>query len=407
MGTLLTRLSVVGLLALGLMACGERGEAQTDERVQQMAQELAPEVERAVGLPFKSPPVVALRSTEQVRAYMMVKLDDEMPPHRLHGVTVAYRLFGLLPDTLDLRALLLSLYTEQIVGFYDPDSVTLYVVEGADPLMLKMTLAHELVHALQGQYMALDTLLEPSRENDRRVAAQAVLEGQATLASLLALMPERGLDAIPDFAGTYRQALKEQHAAMPVFNSAPLIIQESIVFPYLEGANFIRWFRDAHGDTAPFGGRMPQSTEQILHPDRYRERDDPVSLELTARRPMVYSDGLGEFEIRVLLTVLTGSESTARAGALAWAGDRYAVYPALDGQFALVWWSAWDHARAADRFATLLKRLWPAKQSGRRVVIEREPVGGRPGVRLVDAPTGWDGWQQMPRVRRRDLKREK
>jgi hypothetical protein len=403
----LKRLSALGFLALGLVACGDRGEAQTDERVQQMAQELAPEVERAVGLPFKSPPVVALRSPEQVRAYMLVKLDDEMPPRRMQGVTLAYRLFGLLPDTLDLRALLLSLYTEQVVGFYDPDSLTLYVVDGADPLVLKMTLAHELVHALQGQYVALDTLLESTRENDRRVAAQAVLEGEATLASLLALMPEHDLDAIPDFAGTYRQALKEQHAAMPVFNSAPLIIQESIVFPYLEGANFIRWFRNAHGDTVPYGERMPQSTEQILHPDRYRERDDPVSLELANRRPMVYSDGLGEFEIRVLLTVLTGSESTARAGALAWAGDRYAVYPAANGEFALVWWSAWDHARAADRFATLLKRLWPARTDGRRLVIEREPVGGRPGVRLVDAPTGWDGWRDMPRVRRGESKSER
>ena len=31
-----------------------------------------------------------------------------------------------------LRPLLLDLYTEQVAGFYDPDSATLFGVEGAD-----------------------------------------------------------------------------------------------------------------------------------------------------------------------------------------------------------------------------------------------------------------------------------
>ena len=31
---------------------------------------------------------------------------------------------GPLPDTLQLRSLLLDLYTEQVAGYYDPDSAT-------------------------------------------------------------------------------------------------------------------------------------------------------------------------------------------------------------------------------------------------------------------------------------------
>jgi hypothetical protein len=189
---------------------------------------------------------------------------------------------------------------------------------------------------------------------------------------------------------------------MPVFSSAPLIVRESIVFPYLEGANFVRWFQREHGDLQPYDGRMPQSTEQILHPERYRENDQPVSLRLVESGPIVHSDGLGEFETRILMTSLTGSTSVGRAGALAWAGDRYAVYEAVDGEHALVWWTAWDTAKAADRFATLLRRYWPEPEtSDRKSVVEREPVGGRPGVRLVDAPADWRGWRAMPRVERR------
>jgi len=391
---------VLTLLLALLAACSENGGAQLEEQVGKTVDDLVPRVERAVGLPFKEPPRVAVRTLEQVRAYLRHKLDEEMPPARLHGLTQAYRLFGMLPDTIDLRALLVALYTEQVVGYYDPDSATLYIVAGADPAVLKLTLAHELVHALQGQHLMLDSLLAPDRDRDLRMAAQAVLEGQATVAALMVLMPDRGIADLPEF-GTYRRAIKEQHAQMPVFSSAPLIIQESLVFPYLEGADFVRWFLGEHGDTVPFGRRMPRSTEQVLHPDRYRENDEPVLLALVGTEPPVYSDGLGEFETRVLLATLIGVESTARAGAVAWGGDRYAVYDAGDGQYGLVWWTAWDSPRAADRFATLLQREWPIRGSGdRRVVIQREPVGGLPGVRLVDAPKGWSGWSAMPRVRR-------
>ena len=48
------------------------------------------------------------------------------------GSRAAYRLFGLLPDTLELRGLLLDLYAEQVAGYYDPDSTTLFGVAGAD-----------------------------------------------------------------------------------------------------------------------------------------------------------------------------------------------------------------------------------------------------------------------------------
>ncbi|MEE8192475.1 MAG: ImmA/IrrE family metallo-endopeptidase [Gemmatimonadales bacterium] len=389
-----------GALCLTLLACGERGEAQSERRVLATAEELLPKVERAVGLPFKQPPRIAVRSREQVSRYLVRKLDDEMPPDMLHGIATAYRLFGLIPDTLDLYSLLLALYTEQVVGYFDPDSATLYVVAGSDPMQLRMVLAHELVHALQAQYVSIDELLDPGRTNDRRTAAQAVLEGQATLASLTALMPDQDFDAMPEFWNTYRFALTQQHELMPVFSSAPLIIREVLIFPYLGGADFVRWFNREYPDTVPFGARLPVSTEQILHPDRYGEGDLPIELAVGDGSPVLYSDGLGEFEIRVLLTQLTGSESVGRAGALAWGGDRYAVVPTGGDEYALVWWSVWDTERAADRFSILLSRLWPDRRAaGRRHVIERLTVERLPAVRLIDAPVGWEGWQLPPGVR--------
>lgn len=385
-------------IALSAMACGEARRLRSDVPIESTTGELVPAVERAVGLRFKHPPGIAVRSPDQVRSYLRLKLDTDLPPEEVRGITLAYRLFGLVPDTLDLRALLLALYTEQVVGYYDPDSSTLYVVEGTDPAQARLVLAHELVHALQGQYMNLDSLLNQPGENDRRMAAQAVMEGQATLASLTALMPSDQSDSIPEFWRQFRRSVRDQQSRMPVFGAAPLIIREDLIFPYLAGADFVRWFQRSYPDTLPFGARLPHSTEQILHPDRYREQDAPVPLAFSAQAQAVYQDGLGEFETRVLLTDLSGSEAVGIAGALGWAGDRYGVFPA-GPEFALVWWTLWDSEKAGQRFAQLLERDWPRRQRpGRRGLVTHETVGSHPAVRLVDAPLAWAGWRTVPEV---------
>ena len=59
---------------------------------------------------------------------------------------------------MDLRAFFLRMLTEQIVGYYDPATKMLYVVNGADEQIVGVTITHELVHALQDQYVNLDSL---------------------------------------------------------------------------------------------------------------------------------------------------------------------------------------------------------------------------------------------------------
>ena len=71
------------------------------------------------------------------------------------GTATAYRLLGLLPDTLDLRAFLLDLLTEQVAGYYDPKTKVLYVVDDASAEMRDITITHELMHALQDQHTDL------------------------------------------------------------------------------------------------------------------------------------------------------------------------------------------------------------------------------------------------------------
>jgi hypothetical protein len=392
-----------GLLVIALLGAACRGAApQTsanDAALARMVDSLRTPVERAVGLVFTSTPRSAMRTKEQVRGYLIRKLDEELPPDRLRGLETTYRLFGLLPDTLQLRALLLDLLSEQVAGFYDPDSATLFGVEGSDPDRLRLVLAHEMIHALQGQHLRLDSILDDRRNNDRLTAAQSILEGQATLASLEVLTPGMNVTENPQFWELYRDQVQQAQTSMPVFRSAPLILRESLIFPYLQGAEFMHWWAQSpFRDTLPYGRRMPQSTEQIIHPERYARNDLPVELVYPAASDVVYEDVLGENEIRVVLAHLAGSDEVQTVVPIGWGGDRYRLYRSSGGP-ALVWYVVWDDAASAGRFlrsAGAGLRHTPRRQY--RAALDSLDVGGRAATRYVLAPADWPKWTDLPAV---------
>ncbi|MBI1967589.1 MAG: hypothetical protein HYS40_06335 [Gemmatimonadetes bacterium] len=397
------------VLASLVVILGCQGRAQDVSKlgeVRQLVRQRMPAVEQATGLEFKREPTVARRTRAQIRQYVLHKIDEDLPPAELAGYQAASRLFGFIPDTLDLRAAMTGVLGEQIAGYYDPDSATLYVAADVDSFLLRTTISHELVHALQHQYLPLDSIIRQRRQNDRRTAAAAILEGQATLAQTLVMMPELTLDQLPSFWES-RSVLNQQQERMKEFQGAPLWLRESLVFPYLGGADFVVWYRKRHGNAPPFGAALPRSTEQILHPDRYAAGDHPTNLALTtpAGETVRYEDGLGEFETRVLFEVLLPDPSGLRAAALAagWDGDRYQVLAGGPQGDALVWYSVWDEPAAADRFARSLERVWGNRRhddtTPRRYEVKRLTVDDLPGVRLVDAPPTWPGWGRLPEAR--------
>ena len=402
---LLLLLALGGFLATG---CRGRPPGQTDASVARLVDSLIPPVEKAAGLRFKTTPRAVVRSRDQVRAYVLGKLDHEFPAEKARGLQAAYRLLGLLPDTLDLRTLLLDLFTEQIVGYYEPDSTALFVVANADGTVLRAVLAHELVHALQDQYLRLDSIMGQEEDNDRLMAAQALLEGQATLVGLQVMVPEQNLYAMPDMWEASRERIRSQQATMPVFSKAPRILREGLIFPYLAGADFLRWWYGSElHDTLPFGRRMPVSTEQIINPHRYGQGDQPLTVRFTTTEPNVlYEDTMGEFDLRVLGAELAGLPASADLQtplAPGWGGDRYRVYDSPGGT-ALVWYLVWDDGISRTRFmGTTGQRLETRRRLGYRLEVAPLEVGGHPATRIVLAPEGWAGWKAPAEVEIRPL----
>jgi hypothetical protein len=266
------------------------------------------------------------------------------------------------------------------------------------------------VHALQDQYMRLAPILRMRRQNDRQSAAQAVFEGQATVAGLMAVQPGVTLEQMGQVFALSRGRLDDAQGAevpgMAEFRNAPLILREHLLFPYLEGAQFIVAFEQRRASEAeqPYGDRLPVSTEQILHPSKYTagERPRRVSIGAAPGDTVVYSDDFGEFDTRSVLRTWGVSPDDAVAAAAGWNGDRYAVLGTRSGT-ALVWASAWDTPEDATQFERALRSGWsrvagPAS-AARRWRIDMLEVGGVKVVRLVDGPAAWSGWARLPAVR--------
>ncbi|MGH7443933.1 MAG: hypothetical protein ACREKM_03610 [Longimicrobiales bacterium] len=404
---------LLGACAL-LAACtsnGERASADdADPALEALVDSLVPGLERLSGLERRTPLRTAMQPRAEARAFIERQIEKELPPERLAGMQASYAALGLIADTLDLRALLLALYTEQVIGYYDPESDRLYVVEGVDRTTLRPVLVHELVHALQDQYVNLDSLIssEPETEgglqaNDRQTAAQAAIEGHATLVMLAFLaeqMSGQTIDplALPNPALQLAPAMQAQNSQFPIFRSAPAIIRETMIFPYVAGAGFVHTVWQARG--APtFDDLIPTSTEQVLHPDtRYvGEPDAPTELVLDAPDgwDVVYGNVLGEFETQLWLREYLGI--TASHASEGWDGDRFQLLATEQGDTALVWWSVWDQAAAARRFAETAARVKPF---GRSVDVSQTEVDGRAVVRVTarvhgDAPLP----EAPPRIR--------
>lgn len=356
---------------------------------------LVPIVEQAVGLKFKTRPEYALRTGDEVRAFVNRKLAQDMPAERFRSISRAYQLLGLLPDSLDLRALMEEVLTQQIAGYYDPDSTMLYGRAGATGPVMRLTIAHELVHALQDQYLPLDSILADKTSADRSAAAQAILEGQATYATIVMLQGAE-VAARPEYWDTARET-GDGMLAGGELGKVPAVIREGLLFPYMDGGEFMRWWATSRlCDTLPYGPRMPTSTEQILHPERYESGDAPIPVVFTDTVPGAYEDVLGEFDIRMLMQELTGRQVSRSVLPIGWGGDRFRLDTA-DEEVGLVWVSVWDQPRHRDGFLAQVGDALRARAAkGYRVELDTMTAGAYAGLRYAVGDPAWRGWAHLP-----------
>lgn len=395
----------VGAVLLLAAACRHDPRKSGDLYADLVARDV-PLIEKAVGVPFKQPPRLEIRTREQVRAFVLGQLEDSTTQRDLAGKEAAYKVLGLIPDTLNVRKLFLDLLTEQILGYYDPKTKVLYVMNGAPEDLVGITIMHELVHALQDQYFNLDSLQRQLGDDDRQVAAQAVIEGEATYEQMTAMIGDKGdIAARLNMRWDRMRDLIRDSQSSPIFTASPMAIQEELLFPYINGADFVRRFKAREPGKLPFTD-MPQSSEQVMHERAYfaTPRDAPVRVRLPKIAGSIYENTLGEFDTRLFLFAHSQDQELASRAAIGWGGDRYVVVHTAAGN-GIAWVSTWDTTLDAAEFVDALgqaiqKRYRaPTPTSGaggvrtyaglgRTIVVTPREIGGKNVVLVVDVPAG-------------------
>jgi hypothetical protein len=366
---------------------------EESERTRRHAAEkvIRDEIERAVeeirGLKFKEPVDYNILSRSEIKDVISGKLRDVYSDEEFAQVGAALGRLGLLPEGYPLRQAYVDLMGEQIAAFYDQHAHKLFMFEDAtlDNQQNRVVLAHELTHALQDQHFSLKQLpLEIKTNDDRAMAASALVEGDATLVMNEYMMRNFSLQGLKDSVTT---TLTQDMAQL---QKAPRFLRELLVFPYLRGLEFSSALFAGGGYDAISRAyaNPPTSSAQILDPSKYLGTPlEPVTIDwadtaLKGEKPTV-DNVVGEFALRLLIAEWA-PQLPAEEIANGWRGDRYLSYRLGE---TLIWQSVWADENEAAEFAraqqaVLEKRYGPAEAQAADRPYSRETPRA---VRLLQA----------------------
>ena len=223
-------------------------------------------VERLRSLEFTAPPApVYLEPAAFSDRVASEPVFREGEAELLQDVLVS---LGAIPEDYDLERELTETTTEGVIGFYDPETEELVVkgTGGADGFtgLERMTLVHELEHALADQVHGLRRLDDPDADEDALAAYRALVEGDAELVTEMYASQALG----------FTDALEIGLAAGPSALSAldaPHFLVRSLSFPYLEGSVFACHLFERGGWAAVDAAyaNPPRTTAEILFPETY------------------------------------------------------------------------------------------------------------------------------------------
>jgi hypothetical protein len=314
------------------------------------------------GLPALFQPELNVLDHVSLRQYLADEFERDYLPAEREADQKLWVALGLIKPTDDYVQLQLDLLTDQVVGVYDADTRALLVVgdHGAFGPAEKITYAHEFNHALQDEYYDLNRIAPKHPEsNDRSLAVHGLIEGDAILLQTLWAQQNLSQDELI-------QLVRSAAGSDASLARAPAILRAELLFPYTDGFNFVRQaFRDADNTYANIDGLFknpPESTAQVLHPDKYRNQVHPLEVQLpdiaasldgNLRR--VGSGVLGELDTRVLLEQWGSDHADAVRIASRWAGDHWQLVE-KDGRSAIVFKSTWESPAAASDFFSAYAR---------------------------------------------------
>ncbi len=297
----------------------------------------------------------ALIDKAEFRRMFLEELEEDAEELALE--TRLYRRLGILAPDADLAGLLTDVYSDVALGFYDTDDDKMYIISEEDSFSLndRLTVAHEVTHALQQYAFDIGGLLDSLEEHDdRRMALRALIEGDALISELLYMLTYFDED---------QQAEAQSNMGggdMSAFYAAPAFIQNTITFPYTGGYQFAVYLYLKNNDFSSVNlayDALPASTEQIIHPEKYDAAEEPIEVSIPNPAELlgggwaeIDRNAMGELFLRSYLEGGLDRETAAMAAA-GWGGDEFLLLETPTWDDALIIYSVWDTEEDAIEFA--------------------------------------------------------
>ncbi len=325
--------------------------------------QIAAAVETARGHTFTTPPKAEGITNEEMDRRLQESFQAYYPKDLYDRRTVAWRTIGVIPTDADLHEAYRSFLTGEVVGFYDPETGELvYLGSGDLGFSERLTLAHELTHALDDQTFDLTRLdaLVGSCQDERAAAALGLVEGSAQYfsAASMAENPDLSLSDLID-------AIAQAAAGGTPPEGVPPFLYALNIWPYTDGMAYVGTLAGTAGIAAVDRAfeRFPVSTEQVIHPDRFPD-DRPTAVDipdLTGALGTNWGDldamTVGEEWLRAMFA-LRLDDGVADDAAAGWDGGVYRAF--TDGTDVVVALrTAWDTKEDATAFASALEQ-WAA-----------------------------------------------
>jgi hypothetical protein len=226
-------------------------------------------------LPIIRPVKSGAQSRADIERMLIKKLNEQMTRAEMHATEVSLRKFGLVPEGFEYRPFIIKLLTEQVAGYYDARAREFYLADWLDLEGQKPVMAHELTHALQDQHFNLQRFERwTDGDSDAKLAAHALIEGDATLAMTLYMAKN------PLVALAFSRSLSALGSSSKQFNESPRALRDTLIFPYFQGMEWATAVYKKGGwkMVSDAYTKLPQSSEQILHPEKYFAYEPPVKI---------------------------------------------------------------------------------------------------------------------------------
>lgn len=265
--------------------------------------------------PFQEFPEVNFIDDEAFDEFLFADFDEGVA--ELAELGDVLRSLGLIEPEVDLVEALATSLELGVIGAYDTEDAELNVRGTQIDLSTRSTMVHELAHAWDDQWFELARPELDDVDDESAVAFLHLVEGSAVLVE----QAWRGT-----LSDDERRELERLELSMltpgelSILLSLPEFLLQTQISPYVDGAAFVAEFYDEGGIDAvnALFDNPPITTEQVLHPERFRAGEGPIEVPIPDAQGEVISEGMiGALAIDLWLGQQAGD---------GWGGDAYVAW---------------------------------------------------------------------------------